>query len=485
LPPVPLLYRSDQRLVAGKGVPAVVAAQRKDNLLKDAVRYVDSNLPTFLDELFELVRQPSVSATGEGIPECAGLVCRTMQQAGIEARVLDGDPYPFVYGHVGTQDRQAPTLLIYGHYDVQPPEPLDKWVTPPYAPEIRDGRIYGRGSGDNKGQFFAHLKAVEFWLRKVGSMPLGLKFLFEGGEEAGSPGLEEFAVRHRDLLQADACYAADGPQHESGRPTLFFGVRGALYLRLGLRVSRRDAHSAYAAVLPNAALELSHMLAALVDRQGYVHAPGFYSGVRPPGAREREALGRIPPVEKEVLREFGISSIAGDRSAGYYEKLMFTPVVSIEAFHAGYMGRGHKASVPSTARATLNVRLVADQDPDEIHRCLMDRLTELKGDWDLEVERMGGSPPTRTSLDHPAVQPLVEALRTAYGEDPVLLPCIGAMCHANYVMTRVLGIPMVWACYAQPDESNHAPNENLSLDHFKNGVLATVSTIDAFGRWRP
>ncbi len=452
-------------------------------ILQRAAQYVDANMSRFLDELFILIRQPSVSATGEGVPQCAKLLGDMMRETGINTEIVEGKPYPFVCGSVQTQPHHK-TLLVYGHYDVQPPEPLEAWKSPPYAPEIRDGRIYGRGSGDNKGQLFAHIKATEFWLREIGHPPINLKFVFEGGEESGSPGFEEFALSHRDQVAADACYAADGPMHESGRPTLFFGVRGMLYVRLTVRVSRRDAHSAYASVLPNAALELCHLVSKLIDSSGRVKVPGFYDGVRSPSQLEREAIARIPPVEDEVKREFGIKAIAGDPNVGYYEKLMFTPVMDLEAIHVGYLGVGHKAAVPSSAKAMLNIRMVADQDPDQIYRSLVRALEAVKGDYELTVEKIGSSPPSRTPLDHPAARPFIDATRAMDGDDPILLPSIGAGCHANHVLTRLLGIPTVWAAYAQPDEANHAPNENLRLDHFRRGILASVSVIDTFGRWQ-
>lgn len=450
-------------------------------VVRRAEAYVDENLPRFVEELCELVRQPSVSSTGEGVAECGALLAKKMQGMGVEARVFEGRPYPFVWGKADGRPG-APTLLIYGHYDVQPPEPLAEWKSPPYDPQIRGGRIYGRGTGDNKGQFLAHLKATEFWLREMGELPVNLRFVFEGGEEVLSPGLEEFALAHRDLLEADACYVADGPMHESGRPTLFLGLGGIMILRATLKVMRRDSHSAYAAVLPNAALELSQMISRLVDRQGRVSAPGFYNGVRPPTGLEQEALRRIPPVEDAVRKEFGIEAIAGDPEATYYEKLLFRPLISLEGLQAGYMGEGHKAAVPSVARATLHIRLVADQDPEEVYRSVTGYLLEQAGGWQLEFEQLCASPPSRIPMDHPVVAPFVEAQRTVGGDDPVILPCIGTGCHANHVLVNVLGIPTVWASYAGPDQSNHAPNENLRIDHFRRGILVSAAAFQGFGR---
>lgn len=442
--------------------------------MEEVFRYIDTHRDRFVAELCRLLRQPSISAQKVGVRECAELLRQMLGEAGVEARLVPTAGFPIVYGEVPAPGA-ARTVLIYGHYDVQPPEPLELWETPPFEPAIRGGRIYGRGAGDNKGQLFAHVKAVEAILRTRGALPVRVKFCFEGEEEISSLNLPAFVEAHRELLAADMVYASDGPMHPSG-PMVYFGVRGLLYLELTARGARRDLHSGnYGGVAPTPALDLARALASLRTARGRVAVEGFYARVRRPSPADRRVLRAIPLDERSVRADLGCPPVPEARGRAYYERLLLQPSLNVSGLTAGYQGPGAKTIIPHVARAKVDVRLVMDQDPGEIERKLRAHLRR-RGFGDIQVERLGAVPPSRTPVDHPLGRAVVRAVERAWGRAPVLLPNLGGTV-PDYLFTRTLGLPSVWAPYAPHDEANHAPNENITLEGFINGIRTTAAVL--------
>lgn len=442
--------------------------------MDDVFDYVESNRARFVDELCALLRQPSISTQDTGVRECAALVQRLMTDAGADARLVETGGYPVVFGEVRSPEATR-TVLVYGHYDVQPPEPLDAWDSPPFEPSIREGRIYARGAGDNKGQMFAHLKAIEAVLRVRGRLPVNLKLCYEGEEEIGSRHLPDFVERHRTLLGADMVYASDGPMHPSG-PLVFFGCRGVLTLELTAHGARRDLHSGnYGGIAPAPARRLAQALAALWDRRGRVAVKGFYERVRPPSPADRRVLRATPVDFAALAKDLGVAPVTGTRAAAYYRRLLLEPNVNIAGLTSGYQGPGSKTIIPSAARAKLDVRLVMDQTPDEIEAKLRAHLRR-HGFGDLELRRHGAMAPSRTPVDHPFGRAVVRAVTRAWGRPPVVLPNLGGSI-PDWLFTQVLGLPSIWVPYAPHDEANHAPNESTTLEGFVNGIRSTAAAL--------
>ena len=442
--------------------------------MHEIFRYVDQNCERFLSELFALLRQPSISAENRGVTECAQLLQSQMEAIGIPARVLPTAGQPVVYGELKS-DGARRTVLIYGHYDVQPADPIELWNSPPFEPTIRDGRIYGRGTGDNKGQLFAHLKAIEAILKVGKKLPVNVKCLFEGEEEIGSRSLRAFMQEHRELLSADYAFCSDGGMHPGDQPTIVFGVRGILYVEVNATGANRDVHSGnLGAFVPKPAWRLVHFLNTLVDETGKVRVKGFYDAVLPPNDVEREALRKIP-FDAQVLRNLGVSGEPQPGEPPFSERVMFHPSMNICGLASGYGGPGMKTIVPHTAKVKLDMRLVVNQDPDDIFEKFAAHARE-HGFGDLRIEKLGVFYPSRTPITHPLGQAAAAAVRQGFGKEPLLLPCMGGS-DPDYYFTNVLGIPRVNVPYAPHDENNHAPNENIMLEGFFCGIKTTAAFL--------
>jgi acetylornithine deacetylase/succinyl-diaminopimelate desuccinylase-like protein len=443
--------------------------------MKDIDAYISKNVDRFVGELCDYLAKPSVSATGLGVHECAHYIAGHMNTLGIPSRILPTGGSPVVYGEVGPKD-SGKTLLIYGHYDVQPPDPLSEWVTPPFSPSLRDGRIYARGSGDNKGPHFAHLKAIESFLSVRGDLPIRVKILLEGEEESGSTHLAPFIESNRELLAADGVFSADGPMHESGRPLVFLGLRGIVTFELEAHGANQDFHSGKGGAVPNPAWELVQLLATMRDRRGRVSIRGFYDDMQPPDAAAEEALRGIPFDQDEVLRMWGLEAFDGDPQVSYHHKIMFLPTFNICGLASGYAGEGVRTVIPRKAIVKIDVRLVPDQEPERILGCIRAHM-DAHGFGHIRLIPRGFKyPPSRTALTHPFSQAVIRAIAEGFEDAPVVYPSIGASA-PDYVFTRILGLPSVWAAYSPHDEQNHAPNENTTVDAFVKGIRSTAALI--------
>ncbi|MGI5838884.1 MAG: M20/M25/M40 family metallo-hydrolase [bacterium] len=439
--------------------------------------YIDERQEEFLEQLFAFLRQPSISTQGIGIGECARMLKGMLEDVGAQARLISTAGHPVVYGELkGEAER---TLLIYGHYDVQPPEPLEQWESDPFEPVIRDGRIYARGSADNKGQLFAHLAAVQALRAVEGKIPLNIKFLFEGEEEMGSPHLAPFIESHRELLAADAQLTADAGMHDSGRPMIIVGMKGLLYLELTAHGPSRDRHSAEADYAPNPAWDLVWALASLKGPDHRVNVAGFMDDVVPPSEEEMAIVSRLPVDREKLLRDRGLESFIPTVGENFYVARM-QPTFNISGLVSGYTGEGSKTVLPSVARAKLDIRLAADQKPRDIYEKVKKHLAD-NGFRNISVQMLGALEPSRSDLNHPFVRLVTETARAAFGQEPLLFPrIIGS--GPDYLFTDRLGLTSIILPYANPDCAQHAPNENLTVRNFVAGIKASAALFKAYAR---
>ncbi|WP_077324420.1 M20/M25/M40 family metallo-hydrolase [Virgibacillus siamensis] len=431
----------------------------------------------YLDLLFSLLRQKSVSAENEGIEACSALLNRIMEDIGIKTRLIETDGHPVVYGELMNKTNNF-TLLIYGHYDVQPADPIDEWNTPPFEPTIKNGKIFCRGAGDNKGQLMAQLLAIKSYKEIFGKLPINIKFVFEGEEESGSPNLAQFVQTNRELLKADLVYTSDGPMHESGAPFVLLGVRGMLYVELAAKGADWDNHSGNKGnIIPNPAWELVKLLNTMRDNKGRILIEGFYDDIRQPGKHDLDLISNLPFDKNRLAEHTGYQGFDMSRDE-YYQNLIFEPTMNIAGFHSGYGGEGTKTIIPSKAKLKLDMRLIVDQDPDDILSKLEKHV--MKHAPDIELKRHGAMRPSRTPYDSIGVSAIKRAVEKSYKQQPVLQPSLGGSL-PDYVWTQILGAPSVLVPYANYDEANHSPNENITIDNFFKGILCTCHVIQELG----
>jgi len=456
-----------------------VTAQGGNLDLADVFAYVDEHREEFVDQLIDYVRRPSISAHGVGIAEVAEYIAGVLREIGLNTRVIPTAGWPMVLGE-RIERPGAPTVLLYGHYDVQPPDPLEEWITPPFEPTIRDGRLYARGVGDNKGQHLAQILALKSLLAVRGALPCNVKVLLEGEEEVGSPHMPAFIQEHRDDVMADLVITSDGPVDESGRSRILFGVRGVLSFELRARGANRDLHSGnFGGVAPNPIWTLVHLLATMKNERGGVTIEGFYDDVLPLTPLEQEALAKLPVDEEAVKSSLGIAEFDEPRERGYFERLAAWPTFTINGFHGGYGGPGSKTVLPHEAVVKCDVRLVEAQKADDIFAKIEAHVR--KHAPNVEVIRQGSMEPSKTPLDSPYTEPIRRGVALGQGEEPLLVPALGGSL-PDYVFTKVLGIPAFGVPYANPDESNHAPNENLELERFIKGIKTGAAMLTALGQ---
>ena len=428
---------------------------------------IDERMEETVARLQAFCRQPSIAAQGEGMAEMAEMVRHALEQVGADAELVPTGGYPVVLGRFA--GRGAKTLMFYNHYDVQPPEPLELWESPPFAAEVRGGHLYARGVADNKGNLVARLAAVEAWLSVRGELPLNILFVVEGEEEIGSTNLGTFAEEHRDKLEADGCIWETGYKDSKGRPEVMLGAKGILAVDLQVQALDRDLHSANAAIAESATWRLLWALNSLKGPDERICIPGFYDDVRPPDRRDRTMLAAWDYDEAGELAEFGAEGfLLGLRGDPLKERLLFQPTCNICGFHAGYGGPGIKTVLPARAAAKLDFRLVPDQDPYDILEKLRAHL-DASGFEEVEIVVEGPEFPARTDPDDPLVDAVVRAARRIYEEEPVVKPLMegtGPM----YELCQRWGLPAVGAGVGHAASRSHSPNENIRLEDLRQGI---------------
>jgi acetylornithine deacetylase/succinyl-diaminopimelate desuccinylase-like protein len=446
--------------------------------MEKVLTYIEKNQDRFLDELKEFLRIPSISNNAENkkdVLRCAHFVANQLRQIGMQQVQLFPTPgHPIVYGEwLGASGQ--PTVLFYGHYDVQPVDPLDLWVSGPFEPTIRNGEIYARGSADDKGQVLMNLKGVEAHLQVEGRLPINVKFLIEGEEEVGSANLDNFIGAHKELLQADVVLISDTPMFDRGIPSICYGLRGLVYFQIDLKGSNSDLHSgSFGGVVINPNFALAQMICALKDSEGRVQIPGFYDEVVPMSAEEKGELARLPFDEEKYRRDLGAPALFGEKGYSVLERIWVRPTLEVNGVCGGFIGEGAKTVIPAKAMAKISMRLVPNQDPEKIAN-LFERYIEQIAPpaVDLSVTRMHGGKAWVASIDHPAIRAASRAFERGFGKRPVFVREGGSI-PVVATLAELLGIPSVLMGIGLPDENAHAPNEKLDLFNFQHGIVSSA-----------
>jgi acetylornithine deacetylase/succinyl-diaminopimelate desuccinylase-like protein len=445
--------------------------------MDDILDYADNHLEDTVARLQAFCRQPSIAAQGEGMEEMAELVFRTFRHAGGSAELVRTPGHPVVLGRfagVGSK-----TLMFYNHYDVQPPDPLELWDSPPFSAEIRDGHLYARGVADNKGNLVARLAAVEAWLAVRGELPLNILFVVEGEEEVGSPHLGRFAEENIEKLRADGCIWEAGYKDTRGRLEIALGAKGIVAVDLKVRCLGHDLHSANAAIAESAAWRLIWALSSLKGPDERIRIPGFYDDVRLPNERDRAMLAAWDYDEADQLAEFGARGfVLGLEGEALKEKFLLQPTCNVCGFHTGYGGPGIKTVLPAQASAKLDFRLVPDQDPSDILDKLRAHL-DAEGFQDVEIEVEAPEPPARTDPDDPLVSAVVSAARRAYDLEPVVKPMMAGT-GPMYELCQRWDIPAVGAGVGWAGSRGHSPNENVRMEDLRQGIGHIALILDEF-----
>lgn len=448
------------------------------DLISQLDSIIQSRYETYLQELIELCAQPSVSARGEGVRECANLVALILQRHGYTVQLFETPGNPIVVGQLaGASSR---TLLFYNHYDVQPPEPLELWTTPPFQPSLRDGTLYARGVSDDKGEFIARLAAVDA-VREVhgGLLPCNVIFVLEGEEEIGSPHVAEFVRQHTGLLACQAAVWEGGGIDPQGSPGMTLGLRGILSVELAVQTLKMDAHSGGAHALPNAAWRLLRCLEILKAPDERILIPGWYAAVKPPSALDLELIEQAPDREAWLRQTFGVSEFVNGMTGKDLMRAVFNPTCNIDGINAGYQGPGIKTVIPARARVKLDFRLVPEQDPE----VLFDRLCaylQTSGFADVEVKRLGMMWPYKASADDPFIVLTRETAEAIYQRPYQMEPLAGGS-SPIYAFAGPLGnIPVVSAGIGYADSRAHSPDENMRIEDFINGTRHLARILEGF-----
>lgn len=443
-------------------------------------RYIDDNLERSVAELSRLVAQPSVSAQNLGLVECARLVQQMLNSRGFATEILETGGAPVVFGErKGVVDK---TILVYNHYDVQPPEPLDLWESPPFEATLRNGKLYGRGVSDDKGPLVSRLHAIDSLLAVQDEIPCNVKFIIEGEEETSSVHLHDFILKNKERLKADACVWEFGSVDINDIPQQYLGLRGICYVELSVETAAVDTHSGLSgSIFPNAAWQLVWALCSIKGPDGLIRLPGFYDSVKPPSQRDREFLAALPDEAEDYKQRYGVKEFLKGITGGVdlYLAQYFEPTCTICGLTAGYQGSGSKTVMPARASAKVDFRLVPDQHPEQVLQQLRTHL-DKEGYADVKIEFLGGEPPARTDPDDPFVKLVVEAAEPVYGSPMQIVPMQGGS-GPNYPFVHVLNLPVVTAGPSYPGSRVHAPNENIRLDLYLKHAKHFARILTAFG----
>jgi acetylornithine deacetylase/succinyl-diaminopimelate desuccinylase-like protein len=447
-------------------------------------RYIAEHMDESLADLERLVRIPSVSAKGEGITEAAECVAGLLRDAGFTAQVMATAGHPVVYADSATTsapaDPQGRTVICYNHYDVQPAEPLDLWVTPPFEPARRDSRLYARGVSDDKGQLVSRIAAMRA-VRAIsgGRLPVRVKFLVEGEEEISSPSLEPFVEAQRDLLAADACVWEFGGVDYEGRPELVLGLRGICYVEFRVRTLSRDAHSGEAHNLPNAAWRLIWALNSIKGPDERIRIPGFYDSAAPPTESDLRLLQAMPSNEQHTRDQYAVREFVGGHTDDSYKRAVYNPTANVAGFGAGWQGAGSKTVTPAEAMAKMDFRLVPGQDPQDVLARLRQHL-DAEGFGDVEVTYLGGERAGTTPPEDPFVQLTARTAGEVYGQPAVVKPLIGGS-GPMHAFREYLRTPIVTLGCGDPESRAHSPNESIAIKQFELATRHMAHLLLAYG----
>lgn len=446
--------------------------------MQQILGYTESNKERYLAELRELLAIPSISTSKEHVGElrrCADWVAGHLRGVGMEnVRVMPTEGHPVVYAD-WLHAPGKPTVLLYGHYDVQPPEPLELWTSPPFEATIRNGNLYARGSADDKGQIFIHMKAIEAYLKNGGTLPVNLKIIFEGEEEIGSEHLETFVRANKQMLKADLVLISDSSMFAKGVPSICYGLRGLAYMQVDLMGPNKDLHSgSFGGTVHNPIQALSEIIASLHDKNGRVTIPGFYDDVRSLSAKERAAFKKLPWSDAKYAKGLGVKQLYGEKGFTTLERVWARPTLECNGIWGGFTGEGAKTVLPSKASAKISMRLVADQKAAKIAKLFEKHIMKIAPkSVTVSVKYLHGGEAALTPIDSPGVMAAVAALEKGFGKKP-LYQREGGSIPIVVQFKQMLGLDTVLLGFGLPDENAHAPDEFLNLDNFHGGIRTSI-----------
>jgi acetylornithine deacetylase/succinyl-diaminopimelate desuccinylase-like protein len=448
--------------------------------------YVDAHRDRYLKELMEFLAIPSVSTDSghaDDVRRCADWLADHMGAVGLKnIQTFPTEGHPVVYGEwMGAPGK--PTVLLYGHYDVQPPEPLELWTSPPFDATVRNGNLYARGAADDKGQIFIHLKSIEAYLRNMGSLPVNIKLLIEGEEEIGSAHLEDFMKEHQELLEADLALISDSSMFAKGVPSICYGLRGLAFMQIDLEGPNRDLHSgSFGGTVHNPIQALSEIVASLHDKNGKVAIPGFYKDVLALTKKERQAYRKLPWSDRRYARDLGVKQLYGEKGYTTLERVWARPTLECNGIWGGFTGEGAKTVLPSKASAKISMRLVPNQSSVKIGKLFERHIRKIAPKTvSVTVQSLHGAEPAITPLDSPGVLAAIAALEKGFGKRP-LYQREGGSIPVVVQLKELLDLDTVLLGFGLPDENAHAPDEFLNIDNFHGGIRTSVHFFDELPR---
>ncbi len=449
--------------------------------------FVEQHQTRLLEELKSFLRIPSVSTLPEhaaDVQRAAGFVADSLAAASLEnVGIIPTAKHPLVYAD-WLHAPGKPTVLCYGHYDVQPPDPLEEWKSPPFEPTLRDGNLYARGSADDKGQMYMHVKAVEALQAVNGRLPVNVKFLIEGEEEVGGESIAKYVAENAAKLKADVALVSDTELFAEGIPTLCIGLRGLIYTEIAARGPARDLHSGmYGGAAPNAVFGLVELLAKMKDANGVIQIPGIYDDVEPPAPAEKHSWTVLPFSEEEFLRnEVGSTRLTGEPGYTVLERVWARPTLEVHGIAGGFTGAGSKTVIPARATAKVSIRLVPRQDPDRIVAALKKFVREnTPAGIETEVKVLNAGPAVVVNPDHPAIHVAAEAFSDILGRETVFIRSGGSIPIVGDFATH-LGIPTILMGFGLPDDGLHSPNEKYKLSNYYAGIMTIAHFFEQYGR---
>lgn len=444
--------------------------------------YIDDNKEQFKDELFDFLRIPSISTDSEhknNVKDAAYFLINKLESLNMDrVELFETEGNPIVYGELIT-DESKPTVLVYGHYDVQPPDPMDEWETPPFEPTVRDGDIYARGSSDDKGQSYTHLKALEAYQKTDTDFPVNIKFIFEGEEEIGSPSLVPFIEDHKELLSCDMVLISDTAMFAEDTPSITYALRGLAYMQIEVEGPNRDLHSGvYGGAVDNPANVLCNIIAQLKDDDGVIQIPGFYDDVVELSEEEREAYLKLPFDEEEYKEKLGLNALNGEKGYSTLERTSARPTLDVNGLWSGYQGEGAKTVLPAKAGAKVSMRLVPNQEPKKAAKLFKEYVESLAPDTvDITVKEHHGGHPAITDLSFYGLQAAADAFEEIYNKEPFFTREGGSIpIVADF--QKVLGAQSILMGFGLNSDAIHSPNEKFALKDFYRGIHTSAKFFE-------
>jgi acetylornithine deacetylase/succinyl-diaminopimelate desuccinylase-like protein len=454
--------------------------------MKEIIKYIKANKKNYLEELKDYIRIPSISTleTHKGeMKKCSKFVVSKLKDAGMEnVKIFPTEGHPLVYAE-WMKAPGKPTVLIYGHYDVQPVDPLELWKSDPFEPVIKGGKIWGRGADDNKGQNFVHIKSVEAYLKTKGKLPVNVKFIIEGEEEIGSESLDKFIKKNKKLLKCDTVLISDTSMYAPGIPTINYGLRGLCYMEIELTGPNRDLHSgSFGGGIANPINELAKLISKLQDKNGKVTIPEFYKDVKPLSKRERENYKKLKFSDIGLMKEYGVKELQGEKGYSTLERFSGRPTLDCNGIVGGFIGEGAKTVLPSKASAKISMRLVPNQDPKKIAKLFEKYVkTLVPKSVKIKVKDLHGGLPIVMSLNDKAITAAAHAVSKAFGKETVYTREGGSI-PIVVEFSKQLKAPVVLMGLGLETDNIHSPNEHFLIKNFELGILSSIYFLDEFAK---